>query len=275
MTSFFTLLQSFVIAMKSGHLPELGYWTYLVLAFLVAIEGPLATLLGAAAASAGLIDYRAAITVQNSGGTQLGYVTTDPSYWTPLLSPNISNAFLVDFTLDGTSGSAVNLTVVTPTQGFSYFGLTQGRDSTSADIGSGNFNYLYLEGTNATAPGSTPQQVGNYFSTATGLSHPSESAIWTIAINGTTGTLNPVWVNTDGTTPTTQTFVQSNHLYAGGDAAAFHTRFPAPVTPVTLNLEILSAEAAAVPEPASWLLLAVGGFVYGTQALWRGRLSRR
>ena len=55
MTSFFQLLQSFVLAMKSGHLPELGYWTYLVLAFLVAIEGPVATLFGAAAASAGLM----------------------------------------------------------------------------------------------------------------------------------------------------------------------------------------------------------------------------
>ena len=55
MTSFFQLLQSFVLAMKSGHLPQLGYWTYLVLALLVAIEGPVATLLGAAAASAGLM----------------------------------------------------------------------------------------------------------------------------------------------------------------------------------------------------------------------------
>ncbi len=55
MTSFFQLLQSFLLAMKSGHLPQLGIWTYLVLAFLVAIEGPVATLLGAAAASAGLM----------------------------------------------------------------------------------------------------------------------------------------------------------------------------------------------------------------------------
>jgi membrane protein DedA with SNARE-associated domain len=55
MTTFFQLLQSFIVAMKTGHLPELGYWTYLLLAFLVAIEGPVATLLGAAAASAGLM----------------------------------------------------------------------------------------------------------------------------------------------------------------------------------------------------------------------------
>lgn len=40
---------------KSGQLPELGIWTYLLLAVLVAIEGPIATLFGAAAASAGLM----------------------------------------------------------------------------------------------------------------------------------------------------------------------------------------------------------------------------
>ena len=55
MNSFFQMLQGFILAMRSGHLPQLGYWTYLVLAFLVAIEGPVATLLGAAAASAGLM----------------------------------------------------------------------------------------------------------------------------------------------------------------------------------------------------------------------------
>jgi membrane protein DedA with SNARE-associated domain len=49
------MLQNFFLAMKSGQLPQLGYWTYLALAVLVAIEGPVATLLGAAAASAGLM----------------------------------------------------------------------------------------------------------------------------------------------------------------------------------------------------------------------------
>ena len=55
MTSFFQLLQNFILAMKSGQLPQLGNWTYLGLAVLVAIEGPVATLLGAVAASAGLM----------------------------------------------------------------------------------------------------------------------------------------------------------------------------------------------------------------------------
>lgn len=49
------LLSSLIAAIKSGHLPQLGYWTYILLALLVAIEGPIATLLGAAAASAGLM----------------------------------------------------------------------------------------------------------------------------------------------------------------------------------------------------------------------------
>ena len=49
------LIQSFIQAIQSGQLPQLGSWTYLLLAALVAVEGPLATLLGAAAASAGLM----------------------------------------------------------------------------------------------------------------------------------------------------------------------------------------------------------------------------
>jgi membrane protein DedA with SNARE-associated domain len=55
LNSLFQLLQNFILAIKSGQLPHLGGWTYLVLAVLVAIEGPVATLLGAAAASAGLM----------------------------------------------------------------------------------------------------------------------------------------------------------------------------------------------------------------------------
>jgi membrane protein DedA with SNARE-associated domain len=53
-----TILQfihALIITLKSHQLPELGRWTYLVLALLVAVEGPIATLLGAAAASAGLM----------------------------------------------------------------------------------------------------------------------------------------------------------------------------------------------------------------------------
>jgi membrane protein DedA with SNARE-associated domain len=55
MSNLVELLQNFSSYLRSGQLPHLGYWTYLVLALLVAVEGPVATLLGAAAASAGLM----------------------------------------------------------------------------------------------------------------------------------------------------------------------------------------------------------------------------
>ncbi len=48
-------IQAMVVTLRAGQLPELGHWTYIILALLVLIEGPIATLLGAAAASAGLM----------------------------------------------------------------------------------------------------------------------------------------------------------------------------------------------------------------------------
>jgi membrane protein DedA with SNARE-associated domain len=50
-----SLIQSLIQALRSGQLPQLGTWTYIILGALVAVEGPIATLLGAAAASAGLM----------------------------------------------------------------------------------------------------------------------------------------------------------------------------------------------------------------------------
>lgn len=55
MSQLLALLHMFYVALKAGHLPELGLWTYIILALLVLIEGPIATLIGAAAASAGLM----------------------------------------------------------------------------------------------------------------------------------------------------------------------------------------------------------------------------
>ena len=48
-------MQNFVLFLRMGPLAQLGYWNYILLAMLVAIEGPVATLLGAVAASAGLL----------------------------------------------------------------------------------------------------------------------------------------------------------------------------------------------------------------------------
>ena len=45
-------------AVHSGGWPELGSWSYLLLLLLVATEGPVSTLLGAAAAATGVLDLR-------------------------------------------------------------------------------------------------------------------------------------------------------------------------------------------------------------------------
>ena len=55
MQSFIELLQEFWTSLQQGQLPELGPWNYLLLAVLIFWQGPAATLLGGAAAAAGLL----------------------------------------------------------------------------------------------------------------------------------------------------------------------------------------------------------------------------
>lgn len=55
MENWIELLRNFWTLLQQGQLPEIGRWNYLLLAMLVAIEGPIITLLGAATASAGLM----------------------------------------------------------------------------------------------------------------------------------------------------------------------------------------------------------------------------
>jgi membrane protein DedA with SNARE-associated domain len=55
MTAAIEVFESFRAGLQAGQLPAIGSWGYLLLALLVMIEGPIATLLGAAAAGAGLM----------------------------------------------------------------------------------------------------------------------------------------------------------------------------------------------------------------------------
>jgi len=55
MMSLIELVEQFWTNIQHGQLPELGAWNYLLLAFLITWQGPVATLLGGAAASAGLL----------------------------------------------------------------------------------------------------------------------------------------------------------------------------------------------------------------------------
>ena len=48
--------KDFWAGLQANQIPFLGIWNYVLLAFLVAVEGPIATLVGAAAASAGVMN---------------------------------------------------------------------------------------------------------------------------------------------------------------------------------------------------------------------------
>lgn len=49
-------LYRFWQALQHGQVPPLGYWNYLLLTFLIVLHGPITTMLGGAAASAGLLN---------------------------------------------------------------------------------------------------------------------------------------------------------------------------------------------------------------------------
>ena len=51
-------IREFWLGIHAGSWPELGFWSYALLVLLVATEGPISTLLGAAAAAAGILDIR-------------------------------------------------------------------------------------------------------------------------------------------------------------------------------------------------------------------------
>ena len=55
MHTLLTIFQQLIAYLKSGQIPQLGYWSYFLLAIVVAVEGPITTLVGAAAASAGFM----------------------------------------------------------------------------------------------------------------------------------------------------------------------------------------------------------------------------
>ena len=46
MVDWIDFLQAFWQGLLQGRLPQLGVWTYLLLGFLIVLQGPLATLLG-------------------------------------------------------------------------------------------------------------------------------------------------------------------------------------------------------------------------------------
>jgi len=182
--------------------------------------------------------YRGYIEVyQTSDNSLLGYVSNNAFSGAQVrYQPSQSDALIVDFSLPvgATSGSNLQLTVESwNVPNFNILGFIQGRDDTSSDLAVGSYNYLYFGGTNPTNPNSTPQDVGNSYTAATGLQRTSESDVWSVDL--VTGALSGVWTNTDGSEPTLACFTQSSSLYCSGDATQFNAQYTAPITPFTLK----------------------------------------
>jgi membrane protein DedA with SNARE-associated domain len=73
---WFDSIREIFANLHAGIYPDLGTWSYILLAVLVATEGPLSTLLGASAAAAGLLDWRwvlIATVIGNVAGDCLWY----------------------------------------------------------------------------------------------------------------------------------------------------------------------------------------------------------
>jgi membrane protein DedA with SNARE-associated domain len=69
-------IRELLINFRAGIYPDMGTWSYVVLAVLVATEGPLSTLIGASASAAGYLDWRyvlLATVVGNVAGDCLWY----------------------------------------------------------------------------------------------------------------------------------------------------------------------------------------------------------
>ena len=77
MVDWWRALQDLWNGLQAGIYPDLGVWSYVLLAMLVATEGPLSTLLGASAAAAGYLDIRFVYIA-----TLIGNVTGDTLWYT-------------------------------------------------------------------------------------------------------------------------------------------------------------------------------------------------
>jgi len=67
MEIFHKLFHELLGLVGSSPQPDVGIWKYLILAFLVAVEGPAATLLGAAAAGIGVMQLKLVFVFASSG----------------------------------------------------------------------------------------------------------------------------------------------------------------------------------------------------------------
>ncbi|OBZ73455.1 hypothetical protein A0H81_06669 [Grifola frondosa] len=137
---------------------------------------------------------RATGTIRVEGDSLDGYISRIPNAFGEYgITTDESEALSVSITsCDEESFDIVTLNGIAD---FPYFGGVSGFANTSPDLLAGSTNYVYIAGTLQTPHDSVPVLQPNSFSYATGISEPSESALWTIS---DTNELTAQWINVNG-----------------------------------------------------------------------------
>jgi len=142
------------------------------------------------------------------------------------------SALLVDFAYPTASTMPTELSLNMENADFDpsfpLIGMIQGRDSDD-DLASGNSDYGYFGGVDATTPGAPPTAGDSSWEEGTAQERDNEAAVWTY--DPSTDNLLPQWINTDSSSPAMQFWTQYNgELYYGGDQEAYSTRSGQQVT---------------------------------------------
>jgi len=200
---------------------------------------------------------------ETSDDLKIGYVSKNPiqnqdvrrdydyDYGT-LQYDTVDNAMVVDFSYPTSDPSPTQLTFSQENSGvgFTLVGMILGQYSDTADMAQGSSNYGNLGGVASTAPGALPADGDNSFSEATGVAERIEAAIW--AYDSVSEAINLQWVNSDGTSPALQFWVQDNtspdgsEIQFGGDANEFGMTYGIDIDPVYFMFEEIVPSANAI-----------------------------
>ncbi|KAJ7601634.1 hypothetical protein DFH06DRAFT_1153736 [Mycena polygramma] len=151
---------------------------------------------GARRADASPITYSGKIRVTTDSGTILGFIAGKLDQYGSTDMPAAGGP------QDVSTGSTG------PSKSLQYFAGVEGYFSLSDDLATNSPNYLVLAASTHTPAGSSVRYIPNSSAIATGQSQsPGESVVW--SYNPATGALTPQWINTDGSSPTTNNGVFS------------------------------------------------------------------
>ncbi|KIO30756.1 hypothetical protein M407DRAFT_20281 [Tulasnella calospora MUT 4182] len=116
-----------------------------------------------------------------------------------------------------------------PSSEYPLFSGSIGFASTSLSLGSGSYDYAYIDGTTQIPAGSTPAGgENNAFTATTGINSEAESAIW--MYDPVTQEITVQWTNPDGSTPPNYIVYANDEnqaLIITGDVAALRDTFGA------------------------------------------------